>query len=165
MSIGQADSRSGVSPSAPLIWFLNTLVRVRVASSEGSDAVSILEHYAPFADSPPLHIHQTEDEIFHILDGDFRVRLRDEVNTFGPGAFILAPRGTPHTYRVESRSGGRWLTVTAHGDFEKFVRALGRSAEREELPTPAGPPTPEAMQQLGTVARQFGIELVGPPLG
>ncbi len=154
----------GLDSSVRGIWFLNNLVHVRIAASEGIDGLTVLEHSAPFGDSPPLHVHHTEDEIFHILEGEFRVQVANDTRRCGPGAFLLGPKGVPHTYRVESSAGGRFVTVTAHGDFERFVRAVGRQAERDELPTPVGPPPPEALQQLGAIARTFGIELVGPPL-
>jgi mannose-6-phosphate isomerase-like protein (cupin superfamily) len=154
----------GLDSSVRGIWFLNTLVHVRIAASEGNDGLTVLEHSAPFGDSPPLHVHHTEDEIFHILEGEFRVQVANDTRRCGPEAFLLGPKGVPHTYRVESSAGGRFVTVTAHGDFERFVRAVGRQAERDELPAPVGPPPPEALQQLGAIARTFGIELVGPPL-
>jgi quercetin dioxygenase-like cupin family protein len=146
------------------IWFLSTLVYIRVAQAEGNDGLSVIEHRVPYGDSPPLHIHHFEDEIFHVLEGEIRFQVGDKVQSVGPGAILLAPKGIPHTYRVESRSGGRWLTVTAHGDFEQFVRAMGREAERDELPPQDGPPSPEAIQQLTAEARRFRIEVVGPPL-
>ena len=37
------------------IWFLNTLVKIRVAGDDGTDGLSVLEHRAPAGDSPPLH--------------------------------------------------------------------------------------------------------------
>jgi len=77
---------------------------------------------------------------------------------------LLAPKGVPHTYRVESREGARWLVITTRGDFERFVHALSRPAERPELPTSQGPPTPEQADALAAAAREHGIELVGPPL-
>lgn len=82
----------------------------------------------------------------------------------GPGTLMLAPKGVPHTYRAESPHGGRFLTVTVHGDFERFVRGLGRPDGRPELPEPAGAPTPEAIEALTMAAAQHGIEIVGPPL-
>ena len=154
----------GADGSMRRIWFLNTLVQVHVAASDGSDGLSVLEHRAPFADSPPLHVHDTEDEIFQILEGDFRVQVANDVGRYGAGTVVLAPKGVPHTYRVESSAGGRFVTVTARGEFERFVRAVGREAERDELPPPAGPPSPEAMRQLQAIAHTFGIEFVGPPL-
>ena len=129
--------------STQQLWFLNQLVTVRVRHDEGEDGISVLESLAPHGASPPLHVHQTEDEIFHVLEGQLRV---------------------PHTYRVESHEGARWLLITRRGDFERFVRALSRPAERPEPPAPQGPPTPEQANALATAAREHGIEFVGPPL-
>jgi quercetin dioxygenase-like cupin family protein len=145
-------------------WFFNTLVRIQLSSGDGTDGVSLLEHRAPFGDSPPLHIHRTEDEIFYILEGDFRFKLGEAERRATTGATLLVPRGTPHTYRVESRGGGRWLTVIRGGDFERFVQAVSRPAERIELPPPGAPPSPDAMAELEKVAAMHGIDFCGPPL-
>jgi hypothetical protein len=61
----------------------------------------------------------------------------------GAGETILGPKGVPHTYRVESHEGTRWLVITRRGDFERFVHALNRPAERPEPPTAQGSLTPE----------------------
>ena len=146
------------------LWFLNTLVRVRVSEREGSDGISVLEHRAPHGDSPPLHLHREEDEVFHLLDGEVRIHVAGEERRLGAGESLLAPKGVPHTYRVESQSGARWLTVTSKGDFERFVRAISRAAAANELPEPTGAPTPQAVEALSAAAQAHGIELVGPPL-
>jgi hypothetical protein len=70
----------------------------------------------------------------------------------------------PHTYRVESHEGARWLVITRRGDFERFVRALSRPAERSGLPPAQGPPMAEQADALVAAAREHGIEFVGPPL-
>jgi quercetin dioxygenase-like cupin family protein len=150
--------------SANQSWFLNSLVTFRVSESDGQDGVSVLEHRVPYGDSPPLHFHRTEDEIFHILEGEFRMQVKDREHRVGPGHIMLAPKGVPHTYRAESPQGGRFLTVTVHGDFERFVRAMSRPAGHPGLPEPDGAPSPEAIQALTAVAAQHGIEFVGPPL-
>src|SRR2546426_5551008 len=146
------------------LWFLDTLIRVRIGHTDGPDGISVLEHRAPYKDSPPLHVHKTEDEIFHILDGKVRLRIEGVEPICGPGDTALATKGTPHTYRIESANGARWLTITVRGDFERFVRAMGRPAARLELPPSSGAPTPEAQAALASSASQFGIEIVGPPL-
>ena len=150
--------------SAQQLWFLNTLAIVRVRHDEGGDGISVLERLAPHGDSPPLHVHQTEDEIFHVLEGQLRVRAGDTEVRIGAGETILGPKGVPHTYRVVSHEGARWLVITRCGDFERFVHALSRPAEQPELPTPQGPPTPEQANALAAAARKHGIEFVGPPL-
>jgi quercetin dioxygenase-like cupin family protein len=144
------------------LWFLDTLVTVHVAHRDGG--FSVLESWAPHGDGPPLHVHRHEDEAFHVIDGELRLRVGDQNLTLGPGETALAPRGVPHTYRVRSPNGARWLIIT-RGGFERFVRTLSRPAERpQQLPAPAGPPTPERMAALARVAEAHGIDLIGPRL-
>ena len=146
------------------LWFQNSLVTIRVSASDGQDGISVLEHRVPYGFSPPLHLHRTEDEVLHVLEGEFRVRVKDQEHRLGAGDALLAQKGVPHTCRVESVQGGRCLTITVRGDFERFVRAVSRPAERSELPERAGPPSADAIQALRINAAKYGIELVGPPL-
>lgn len=145
------------------LWFLNTWVTVRVSGSEGQDGISILEHRAPYGDSPPLHIHHTEDEIFHVLEGEFLFVVGEVEHHLTAGEMLLAPKGIPHQYLVQSAQGGRWTTTTVPGDFERCVQVMARPAERLALP-PAVVPSPEAVQRLTAVAAEYGIEIIGPPL-
>lgn len=144
------------------LWFLNTLVSIRVPHEEGADGVSVLESRAPRGDSPPLHVHE-EDEIFHVLEGEMVIRVGSADHHARAGQTMLAPKGVPHTYRVESDEA-RWLVVTARGDFERFVRSFSRPAVRSELPEQAGPPSPQEQEALASEAGKHGIRLVGPPL-
>jgi quercetin dioxygenase-like cupin family protein len=146
------------------LWFLDTEVIIKVSHEDGSDGVSVLQHRASYGDSPPLHIHRNEDEIFHILEGEMLFRVAGEDRRACSGDTLLAPKGIPHTYRVDSADGARFLTITRGGDFEGLVRSCGRPAERSGLPDPSGPPTPEQVEALAAVCSQHGIELVGPPL-
>ena len=152
------------SVPANQLWFQNSLVTIRVSVSDGRDGISVLEHRVPYGFSPPLHLHRAEDEVLHVPEGEFRVKVKDQEHRLGAGDILLAPKGVPHTYRVESVAGGRCLTITVRGDFERFVCAVSRPAERPELPKPAGPPSAEAIQTLKDAAAKYGIELVGPPL-
>lgn len=145
------------------LWFMDTLICVRLAHRDGTDGVSVLEQTAPRGDSPPLHFHENEDEVFHVIEGVLRFRLDGSDRTLTAGDTVIARQGVPHTYRVESERG-RWLVITARGQFEAFVRALARGAGAAQLPPPGGPPAPEAMVELKRAAKQFGIEIIGPPL-
>lgn len=152
-----------MSGAIEYLWFLETLVCVRVSHRDNGDSISVLEHAARRGDSPPLHVHLNEDEVFHILEGDFRFQLGTEERSGHAGDTVLAPKGLRHTYRVESERG-RWLTVTTHGQFEDFVRAMARNADARELPPVAGPPGAETVAALTAIAKRFGIEIVGPPM-
>jgi quercetin dioxygenase-like cupin family protein len=146
-----------------VLWFLNTLVTFPVSHADSGDGISVMESLARRGDSPPYHIHHTEDESFHLIEGELAFLVDGETRRVLPRETHLAPKGVPHTYRVVSEQA-RWLVVTTHGDFERFVREAARPAQAAELPPPAGPPTLEEQKTLGELALRHGIELIGPPL-
>ena len=69
-----------------------------------------MEHWTPHGDSPPLHIHRNEDEVFHCLQGDVRLVVGGRESRATAGQTFIAPNGIAHTYLVESLAGARWLT-------------------------------------------------------
>jgi quercetin dioxygenase-like cupin family protein len=145
--------------------FLDTVVRVHVRHDQGMGGVSIIESWAAHGDSPPLHVHRTEDESFYVLEGTIRLNVAGHDVVLSAGDCALAPSDTPHTYRVESEGGARWLVITSAGDFERFVLALSAPAEDGAVPSLSGPPSEEQENALADVAGAYGIDLVGPPLG
>ena len=90
-----------MASSGELFWFKGTLVNVRLSWNAGEDRVSVVEHYMPYGELPPLHIHRNEDEVFHILEGTMRIQIdgqefvaqagRDGVGAEGGSPFL--PRG------------------------------------------------------------------------
>ena len=42
------------------------------------------------------HHHEQEDEMFLVLKGRLRMRLRDHDLSIGPGEFVIVPRGVEH---------------------------------------------------------------------
>ena len=99
----------------PALWFMNTRVKIVVPASIGDDRISVLKHWAPFQDSPPLHIHDSEDEVFHVLSGRIRFSVDDRSVILEAGDILMAPKGIPHSYIVESQEGAQWITVTTGG--------------------------------------------------
>jgi quercetin dioxygenase-like cupin family protein len=146
------------------LWFLDTLVRIRVPHNQGSDGLSVIEHRGRRGHSPPLHIHHTEDKLFEILAGSLHFRVGDHERSYVPGEILLAPKGVPHSYRVDTAAGGRWLTITSRGDFERFVRAASHPTPHPILPEVETPLMPQRISALSKTALEYGIEFVGAPL-
>ena len=42
------------------------------------------------------HSHAEEDEMFFVINGRFRMELRDRTIELGPGEFLIVPRGVEH---------------------------------------------------------------------
>jgi mannose-6-phosphate isomerase-like protein (cupin superfamily) len=144
------------------LWFLNTRVDFLKSCAE-APGLSVAEHRMPFGDSPPLHLHHREDEIFHVLEGQVRFRVGEREQVASAGDTLVAPKGVPHTFRVESAAGARCLVMTVGPDFEGLIRDVARPAEGAGLPE-AVEPTPQMQADLARLAAARGIEILGPPL-
>jgi mannose-6-phosphate isomerase-like protein (cupin superfamily) len=150
------------SDPAPL-WFLNSRVVIRRPSASSADGLSVAEHQLPFGDSPPLHVHHREDEIFHILEGVVRFRVGDGEVVVRAGESVVAPKTVPHTFRVESADGARVLVMAPGQDFEGLVRDISQPAETDGLPPPSIP-SPAMVAALAEACERRGITLLGPPM-
>jgi quercetin dioxygenase-like cupin family protein len=152
-------------PAGADLWFLNSRARIRVASADAPDGLSVIEHWLPHGAGPPLHVHRNEDEVFHLLAGRLHLRVADRDIEANAGDILVAPKGVPHTYKVLSPEGAHCLTIARGADFEALVRELGRPAEGEGLPpSRGGPPPPELVAMVTEAAARHGIDMVGPPL-
>jgi mannose-6-phosphate isomerase-like protein (cupin superfamily) len=92
-------------------------------------------------------VHEREDELFLSLEGDHIIELDGEEHRIGPGEFLFAPRGVPHSQRRVVPREGRMLIVATPGGLEGFFREL---AEADA----AGTLGPEA---YATASVRYGI--------
>src|SRR5438094_6370498 len=93
-----------------LIWFVGNVGRVLVSHDDTEGRMSVVETRGTRGQMPPLHVHHTDDEVFHVIEGELTVYRGAEVARLGAGDTALAPRGLPHTYRIESETA-RWIVV------------------------------------------------------
>jgi quercetin dioxygenase-like cupin family protein len=140
------------------LWFLGNLITVQVSREQSGGRYALLESLGAEGDGPPLHVHEREDEVFHVISGELSLVVDGRPRRLGAGMTAFAPRGVPHTYRVESETA-RWLVLTAPGEFESFVRAASRPAEAPTLP-PQTEPSPEQVAELAQLGVEHGIELL-----
>jgi quercetin dioxygenase-like cupin family protein len=56
-----------------------------------------------------LHVHHSDDEAWHVLEGELHFRYSDGTQVVGPGTTIFVPAGKAHTY--SAGHGARYLIV------------------------------------------------------
>jgi quercetin dioxygenase-like cupin family protein len=140
------------------LWFGDMLARIAVSRHDGDGQASVIEVTGRRGSMPPLHVHD-EDQGFYVVDGRVTLYAGDDVHELEVAESVLAPRGVPHTYRIESDTA-TLVVVTAPGRFEDFVRAVSRPAAAPILPpTPGGAATDD---RFAAIADEFGIEILGP---
>ena len=134
------------------LWFLRNRVHIHISGLQTDGALALLESTGPAGDHTPLHVHHLDDEGFDVLDGQLTLWAGDDTHVLRAGDSILAPRGVPHTLRVDTDA--RWLVTSTPAGFEAFVRSVGSPTPPSSLPAP---------DELARIAAQHGIEILGPP--
>jgi mannose-6-phosphate isomerase-like protein (cupin superfamily) len=56
-----------------------------------------------------LHLHRSDDEAWHVLDGELSFRYADRTEAAGPGTTVFIPAGVAHTYTAGA--GARYLII------------------------------------------------------
>ena len=100
-----------------------------------------------------LHVHEREDELFYVLDGEHVFTVGDTEHHAGPGDLVFAPRGVPHAQRRVVPRTGRTLVLTTPAGLEGFFREL---ADAES----AGVLGPDAYERA---SRDYGITWLESP--
>ena len=59
------------------LWFIDTVARVLVDGEATDVNYSVVDSLGPQGNMPPLHVHQREDEVFHVVE--------EQLTVFVPG--------------------------------------------------------------------------------
>ena len=85
---------------ANTITFGTVNATILLTGDDTAAAFSLIEAVMRPGTEPPYHIHEREEESFHILEGHLSVMVDGVVHECRTGDTILLPRGLPHTFRV-----------------------------------------------------------------
>lgn len=121
---------------------------------------------APGGGPPALHRHEYT-EIFHFLEGAFEVSTTDDSRrlqtfTVNAGDVVSIPSLAWHNFKNIGRTPGRFVVVHTPTVMEALIDKIGQPiADPRNPPRPAGPPSPEQMQQLMAVIGTY-MEMLPP---
>ena len=109
----------------------------------------------PPGGGPPLHAHDSEDELFVVLEGEFTFAIGGHVTKVGPGGSAFAARGVAHCFKNCSKDRARMLVAFTPGSIEGFFDY--------GLPVNGTAPSDEHLiQRIGELGPQYGLTLLGP---
>jgi quercetin dioxygenase-like cupin family protein len=101
----------------------------------------------------PPHVHEHEDEVIYVLEGEYAIWLAGETFTATAGTTIHFPRYTPHGFQNIGSTTGRTLwNVTPGANFEPFFDELGSL-----------PPGPPDLAKVAAIFGKYNIDLLPPP--
>ena len=129
----------------------DAVIKARTEQTAGS--VAVIEVTMEPGKGPVLHRHTREDEMWWILDGEFRFRAEDEILPASTGSFVFVPRGTPHCFQNTGSTQGRILVIFTPSGMERFFDRVAEQARHGIDP-----------QTFARLAQEDWMDVLGPPL-
>lgn len=134
-----------------------SVLSLRITGEQSNGLVAVIEGVVQHG-GPPLHVHENEDEVVIVLDGELTYQVGDERGALAAGGLLWFPRAVPHAVANLSGRTCRFLTVVTPAGIEAFFRA-----QRDYLRSlpPGAAPDPDA---FGALPGARTRPTVGPPL-
>lgn len=103
---------------------------------------------------PALHTHASQDEWWYILEGEFKIKVGEEVYEVKPGDSVFGPRGVPHTFTKVGEGTARMIiSFQPAGKMEAFFTAISKGAMKGK-----------SEKEQDDFRKAHGFERVGPAL-
>ena len=145
-SVQAGEGRSLTTPTADVIT-------IKADTRQTNGSMTVMELRVAPGSGPATHIHLREDELWWVLEGDFRFRTADDWLRASTGGMAFGPRGMPHAFQNVGTTPGRLLIVTTPSGVERFFEQF---AEAGTLPVD--------FEQLTAIGKANWLEFTGPPL-
>jgi quercetin dioxygenase-like cupin family protein len=141
------------APEGRTLNVLGHAVTIKLAREETNGDYYIFELVSPPGLGVPPHVHQHEDEVIYVVEGEFEVWIAGEVTRATAGATFHFPRYTPHGFQNVGATAGKTLwSVMPGANFEPFFEDLG-----------ALPPGPPDLAKVAAIFGNYQIDLLPPP--
>lgn len=113
-----------VRDDVPPIRWAGEQGRFLLRSEDTGGLYTFFEIITPPGGGPPLHIHDTVDEAFYVVDGEYEIRLEDEVYKAPSGTLVYGPRGVAHDFRNVGSRPAKMLCIATPAGVERFFEGL-----------------------------------------
>lgn len=126
----------------------------KVSTEDTNGNMYVIETTRDKKGGPPLHIHYEQDEWWYVLEGEFLVKVGDQLYTAKPGDSVFGPRRVPHAFaKVNDGPAKIMIVFQPAGKMEDSFKAIS-----------AGVTKNMTEEQRAAFRKAHGTEVVGPAL-
>lgn len=141
-------------------WMVDILWVVLAERETTNGTFSLMWQLCPKGSGPGPHYHD-QDEGFFVNEGLITYVAGGEQFVATKGSFVWIPRGTVHSFRVDSETATLLNFYTPAG-FEQVIRAGGLPADALTLP-PAGLGMNTDQPKMMALFAEIGMHVVREP--
>jgi len=164
---GSLNERAEATPyvdtveDGPAYWMVDILWVMLATGEQTGGGYSLMWELCPRGSGPGPHYHD-QDEQFFVIEGEITYLADGRELKAGAGSFVLIPRGTVHSFRVNSETATLLNSYTPAG-FERTIMELGERAQTRAIPPSDRPAIPGGRDAATALFREIGMHLVQEP--
>lgn len=129
---------------------LGDSVRVLLCSEDTGGSLTLIEQFSQPGAGVPLHVHDSDSEVFQIIEGELEFNLDGKTVRASAGTVVFAPKQMPHSFAVVGTTPARFQVTIVPGGIEKMF---------DEIATLSGPPDPKSLTEL---CARHGVHFLPP---
>ncbi len=146
---------------------MGSIIRIPVAGATTGGRLAVIEAVSKPGKEPPPHVHEWEDQIFHIIEGRIAFHCGPERFVAEPGNYAIVPQGTPHAFAILTPFV-RLVVVASSVDgrpvgLDRHLSAMSEPATPRTLPWGATTyETDDDPESAARLAALHGIRFLSP---
>ena len=122
---------------------------IKLSSKDSNGQFALIEKNNDPGTGIPPHVHENEDEVFHVLSGQVEMLIDHKSTTLTAGDMIFCPRGIPHSWKVVGDQKAKALLSIFPAGLETMFEELA-----------ALPPGPPNLEMIGDICGKYKLRFV-----
>lgn len=122
---------------APAYYVVGDVYRFLLTGEQTGGAYALFDAEVSPGGGPPPHIHASEEEIFHIVEGEVTFYSEAGERVARVGDTVFMPRGTRHNFRNNTDRPARMMISVVPAGLDAYFREVGIPVTDPSGPRPA----------------------------
>jgi len=139
----------------PITLFEGDVFTTKISSKDTDGRLYVFDSLRIKKGGPAMHFHYDQDEVWKVTEGEFLIKIGEQVFQAKAGDTIFGPRGIPHSFSKTNEGPARvTITFQPAGLMEEFFIAVAQGKLKDA--------SPEQQQEM---RKKHGFESVGEGIG
>ena len=136
-------------PEGKTINVLGDIQTIKLTGKETNGLFTLIEEENVPGAAIPMHVHENEDEVFKVIQGEMELTVGDKTTILRAGDLAFGPRGVPHTWKIVGTKKAKVILSVFPAGIEVMFEELAS--------LPAGPPD---LPKVADICGRYGISFI-----
>lgn len=137
------------SEEGKTINVLGDMQTIKLTGKDTNGLFTLIEEENVPGTGIPLHVHENEDEVFKVLEGEMELTVGDITTVLKAGDIGFGPRGVPHTWKIIGDKKAKVILSVFPSGIEVMFEELSSL-----------PPGPPDFPKVAEICGRYGVSFI-----